>query len=232
MSKADLIPPPSKMQRGRKTRALALTPARDIEGRTKEIIRHHEAAGQHAVMASVHAALAGLELQAARAELPHGEFERWVEASIPFTTRTAQRYMALAEGIKKLCTKTTHVSFLENLFSVAPSELPEKNRAALIETLAKATDGQSLREWYIELGIIKEPKAVGGYNGRRDIPPEERLRIKREAAKRDWGQLYKSINAIGIKDPLWMELSRAEIVTIAEVLDDVLAAMKKFLKEA
>lgn len=225
----EVLPPARKA--GRSSKTLAILPARNIEERGQEIIRHHEAARQHLAQSAVHAALAGLELQAARTEIPHGQFQKWVEDNFVFNADTASRYMRLADGIKRQISKASHVTLLEDIFSAPPSELSKTKRDQLISTLAKATGDQTLRQMYLDFGILKEPKPTGGYNGRIDRTPEERLKIKRAAAIKDWGKVYDSILNLGIKEPLFIELKKAEILTLVDLFKDVVRAMEAHLKE-
>jgi Protein of unknown function (DUF3102) len=52
----------------------------------------------------------GRVLNEAKAALPHGEFTTMVEMELPFTARTAQRYMAVAAH--PVLGNTTHASYL------------------------------------------------------------------------------------------------------------------------
>ena len=226
MSKVEVLP---KRRIGRPSKAETLLPDRTIEQREKEIIRHHELSGQHLAQSAVHAALAGLELQAAREQIEHGQFTEWVRTSFPFSEDTGQRYMRLAEGIKSMISKTAHVRFLEDVFNAPPSELSDVKREKLVETLAKATEGQSLRQLYLDFGILKEPKRTGGYNGRRDLTPDERLKLKREASLQTWSKLFKGLVS-ECKHQSWMDLSRIEQETLHEMLTDITKAIESHLK--
>jgi len=68
------------------------------------INREHRMARASAESAVQHAMRCGELLAAKKAELPHGEFQAWIEANCEFTWRTAQRYMAATK-----C--DTHVAF-------------------------------------------------------------------------------------------------------------------------
>lgn len=56
-----------------------------------------------------HARAAGDALLQIKSSLPHGQFQKWIDANCEFTDRTARRYMLIAEGWERIEAKRTHV---------------------------------------------------------------------------------------------------------------------------
>ena len=63
-----------------------------------EINRLQHLATKSANEAMEHAKAIGLLLIQKKAELPHGEYGKWVDANLLVTMRQAQRYVNVAEG--------------------------------------------------------------------------------------------------------------------------------------
>jgi len=135
--------------------------------------RYHRAAKSSAAMAIVYAAMAGRELIEWKKKAGHGRWLTWVENNCEFCDRTAERYIALYEGIKDKLANSAHVrnlmnstrvSDLNKLLERPPSELLPEETEILLKELRQATDGNSLRQLYFDLGIVSPPKEKGGAN--------------------------------------------------------------------
>lgn len=127
----------------------------------------HRCAQAAAAQATGYAILCGLELQRIRAEVAKpgkrsdlptalsGGWESWVEANCEFSIKTAQRYMAVAEGVKgRLAQEKVSKSIL-GLIDTAPSALADNDRASLLKSVSKITEGQTLQQLYLDFGICK-----------------------------------------------------------------------------
>jgi hypothetical protein len=83
-----------------------------------EINRLHQLATKSANEAMEYAKDIGLLLIQKKAELPHGEYGKWIDANLDVSTRQAQRYVNVAEGkelpVRALSSKYDTVSHLEN----------------------------------------------------------------------------------------------------------------------
>lgn len=121
------------------------------------------------------AVVLGLRLSRLKTELPHGEFgklfsddekseaktEPWFR--FEFSDRTARKYMAAAEGaLERPGLKASQRNLLLGLASeaidttAAPADgSPAVFADAAREALEAATRGQTLRQLYLDLGIIK-----------------------------------------------------------------------------
>lgn len=115
--------------------------------------------------------LMGVRLGALKERLPHGSWgnlfadsEKRSKGANPtqcrifdFSCRTAERYMATAKkliAVRRLTTKKK-----AELLKIANSgQINEEQRAVL----NKLTDGQTLRQLYLDLGIISGPPRAGG----------------------------------------------------------------------
>jgi hypothetical protein len=72
-----------------------------------KIVEHHEHAQRCAADAVEHARQAGAMLLGVKADVGHGQFLQWIQTNVPFTARTAQRYMNAAAPRPK-ATRLSH----------------------------------------------------------------------------------------------------------------------------
>ena len=108
----------------------------------------------------------GMELCAARAEVKHGQWETWVEDNCLFSCATALRYMRAVILRAQSLSNPAHVRDL--LFRKSLEGMTEDERARLTEALQAASKGVSIRQLYLDLGMIaadpnkQSPKLVPG----------------------------------------------------------------------
>lgn len=95
-----------------------LTPARNIETITEEILFYKQQAG-------IAILEVGKRLIEAKAQLSHGEWEHWLEEKVEFSARTARRFMQIAENYDKT---DTGVLFLGMRKALALLALPDGER--------------------------------------------------------------------------------------------------------
>lgn len=133
---------------------------------------YHHCAQAAAAQATGYAILCGLELQRIRAEVASkggrpknsptqiGEFsggwEAWVKANCEFSSETARKYMAVSEGIKSRLQQVGMAKSLAGLIDFAPSSLADGDRAKLLKSVSKVTEGQTLQQLYMDFGITKK----------------------------------------------------------------------------
>lgn len=137
------------------------------------------------------AVLLGIRLSELKESLPHGEFGKLFEKdaagqiAFEFTDRTAQRYLAVSKGlIEKHQLSDLQIKQLSR-FAAEPEAITDKGR----KMLARLTDGNTLRQLYLDLGIITGMKdKKGGPGGARiagDATPEQILEAERKLATED-----------------------------------------------
>lgn len=146
----------------------------DQDKRIAEALRLHQIVLASAAQMAVAAAKAGLEFKAIKKTLGHSNWEPFFQHHFAksITLRTAQRYMALADGLKgKALKNDTGVSFLP-LLEQAPSKLSEKDQEKLTKAVSKMTDGATLSELYQDFGIVKKPQGAGAKGGNTRKPTE------------------------------------------------------------
>jgi ethanolamine utilization protein EutQ (cupin superfamily) len=122
---------------------------------------HKERAIAYLNMAAKNIILVGHELIAIKKELPHGQFQNWVEANLGVTYRQARNWMELAEheALAK-----SEISFTFNnlsttaktLFLSAPEEVKEQVKAKL-DSGEKVTQQEILR---LKAELAAKPKEV------------------------------------------------------------------------
>lgn len=152
---------------------------------------YHRCAQTAAAQATGYAILCGLELQRIKAEVSKpgkrsdlqtalsGGWEKWVEENCDFSSKTALRYIAVADGIKGRLAQVGMAGKLSNLVDVAPSSLDQTQRETLLKSVSRVSKGQSLQQLYMDFGIIKaDPRANlrnGGATHTNGRPPTKNL---------------------------------------------------------
>lgn len=162
--------------------------------RLAEVLRLHSIINASAAQMAVAAIKAGLELKALKKELGHSAWVEYFETHLAthgMTLRTAQRYMAVADGLKNKALKNDTGSFLA-LLDKAPSELKPADQEKLTKAVAKVTDGATLSELYQDMGIAKKPQgsaAKGGKLKQDDDPEKEQTPAEAAAAEAEGRRL-------------------------------------------
>jgi hypothetical protein len=179
--------------------------------------------------------LAGVELARQKKEAGRGNWEQWVEENCEFNIRTAQRYMALAEGVRsralgKYLGKTTVVSFLE-LLEKPPGSLSPEQQIMLLKSVHKLTDGETVQELYLDFGIISKAKMLGGKqeSTKEKLTPEEQQAQWEKAAREDFIALANGLQEIGEK---WKvpTVTEAELEHAAELAEQSAAQIRAWLR--
>jgi hypothetical protein len=106
-----------------------------------------------------YAFLCGLELNAAKAEIAHGAFEKWREQNLPaLPKRTACRYSLFATALQENCTAISKLTERAQLL-LTNGDFEDADRTELLQAVHDATDGKTLTELYRDLGVIRDPIA-------------------------------------------------------------------------
>lgn len=137
--------------------------------RVAAALRYHHAAQASAAQMAIAAAKCGLELKAIKKECGHGPWVDFFENHFQehgLSLRTAQKYMALADGLKGKALKNESGAFLALLDS-PPSKLTEAESKKLTKDLGKVTDGATLSELYQDFGLVKRPQGAGAKGGKK-----------------------------------------------------------------
>ena len=112
--------------------------------------------------------LAGYELIKKKAEIGRGEWLPWIEANCEYSTRTAQNYMGLAEGIAARAKKKNaalgdmRAEDFHALLDKSAGTLDDGEQLRLLKAVHGLTGEETIRQLYLDFGIIKEPKRLGG----------------------------------------------------------------------
>jgi hypothetical protein len=169
---------------------------RDQEARVAAALKFHHSAQASAAQMAVAAAKCGLELKAIKRECGHGGWEPFFESHFAgegLSLRTAQRYIALADGLKSKALKNDTVSFLP-LLDTAPSALTQAQQKTLTKEVGKLTDGATLSDLYQDFGIVKKPQGSGAKGGAKagseeEAPPADSAEVLLEGKKAQTEQL-------------------------------------------
>jgi len=172
--------------------------------------------------------LTGLELMDRKKALKHGGWEKWVEENCEYSPRTARNYMVLAEGVKRRSSNRKHVSDLA-LLNTPPAALTPNEFKTLLKTVNELTDGNTIRELYLEYGIIKKPKLddEGGGDEKAPPTPEEALRKLTEDTREWAGSLLESP---AFQKKTWRSLGDDENRAIAIAFKEMAAEIERWLR--
>lgn len=134
--------PTALVKRGRPPKALEVAGVKTMPDRIKTIAEYHRAAESSACQAVLYAILCGMELIAARKEVPKGDWLTWVQVNCPFEQRTAYKY---EEAAKRKAREIPQLLKMRAFVTgVAPSLMAEKDRLQLVAFIQDATDGDTL----------------------------------------------------------------------------------------
>ena len=115
----------------------------------------------------VWAVVAGLHLAEVRKRLKHGEWLPWLKENWKASERTARNYIEVAEGVKSKFVRDQKLksATVSDLKSEGILALPQPD---LIEAIKGVTQGETLRQLYVEFGIVRaKPAEVNPPGGKR-----------------------------------------------------------------
>lgn len=203
-----------------------------------EINETHAVAKSHAQLAVVFALRTGLLCERAKEALPHGQFGGWLEKHCPeVTTRTAQKYMALAKsslGELTAGAKNESGSYLPTLLLAHDfAERVEDDAGYRNQISAQTRDvvGEgSLTDLYREYGVVHGPRNEDDTGKRKHYPAkkltaEERAKELRQTALREIRAALKHVDSTLLRAKAYRHCTSAEIARFDEELGDL---AKKF----
>ena len=124
------------------------SPDMDRSGRINYFHSVAEEAGEISIKAAL---FAGLELMKAKQDIQNGGYEKWIDSNCTFSVRTARNYVAVA---------TEYLSKKFDIKHLISSSDAERQEA--VEETSNDVGDASLRQLYIELGIVKKSKSKMG----------------------------------------------------------------------
>lgn len=220
--------------KGRKPNILKLVADCSLPERTVKINEYHNLAMTALAQGAFYALLCGFELHAARAQSEHGQWEEWVADNCPFTSRTARKYMAAAEKKFKDIPKLANV--MDFTVGVSPAQLQPQQRNLLVQSLRDATDGETMRQMYLDLGIIKaDGKKRGGDHGggkaRADaLAGLTGLDLEKSLADEQWFDITEKIREFTMQRRRYVHVEEAKLKAGLEGVNDCVKAIREFLK--
>lgn len=144
----------------------------DLDQRKKRIQVYHENCIAAFSSQMGYALMCGIELNAVKESLPHGQFLKWREENIPqISNGSAGRYMAFATALQN---QFPTVGDLTERLQLANGEFSDGDRKEILEAVKEVADGKSLTEMYRELGVVKTPKARREIKSTRKLSAEEK----------------------------------------------------------
>jgi hypothetical protein len=133
-----------------------------------------------------YAFLAGVELNALKTEIAHGQFAAFRKQFLPeLPERSAQRYMAFASALTDAFPavgKSATVADLAKtrLLLTDGAPIPEGDLQAVCKAVHQAADGKTLTQFYRDLGVIREPKPK--VHTPQKLTPDQQVAAEKEQA--------------------------------------------------
>jgi len=118
------------------------------EGCIEEILNLHDEIDQQAKTILPKIMRIGELLVEQKQKLPHGQFARWIEKNLPFSTRTAQNYMRVFRHKEKI--ENENISVLSNAY----------NTMKLQRKRHKKTPGYGNNRRFITFSFYDEEKEI------------------------------------------------------------------------
>jgi len=202
----------------------------------------HNQFHRNAMMSTAQAAcwivLAGFELQKIRKEVARpgkrsdlanagaGGWEKWVEDNCEFGPRTAQKYMAVADGVKSKALKAAkdNVDEFLKLLSVPAPELNSDQQKTLLQSVHKLTDGATIQQLYLDFEICKKPQgsgAKGGHKPAADPNKPKPENPEQQAAIDIWTPILRDLRLEGLEEKSWAHLPDAMLAELKGLLIDI-----------
>lgn len=158
------------------------SPDMDRSGRINYFHSVAEEAGEISIKAAL---FAGLELMKAKQDIPHGGYEKWIDSNCSFGVSTAKNYVAVA---------TEYLSKKFDIKHLISSSDAERQEA--VEETSNDVGDASLRQLYIELGIVKKSKSKMG-GDRTDIARRNGKKVGRPTKEQLQARLQQQEEELG-----------------------------------
>ena len=158
------------------------SPDMDRSGRINYFHSVAEEAGEISIKAAL---FAGLELMKAKQDIPHGGYEKWVDSNCSFSKSTADNYVSVA---REYLSKKFDI---KHLISSSDAE-----RQEAVEETSNDVGDASLRQLYLELGIVKKSKSKMG-GDRTDIARRNGKKVGRPTKEELQARLQQQEEELG-----------------------------------
>ncbi len=207
--------PAEKRPVGRPAKVTTLVPDRSNGDRAKTANSYHNLSRAAAQDAVAYAVMAGMELAAAKAQIPHGSFLPWIEKHCEFSQQTANNYMRLAEKMVACGAFRAVVPHLTDGQVQSAGD-----RKALLAAIRETADGATLQQLYFDFGILK-PRGDVLLGGAREGAgrPTKAEQTEREArmAYEDWKAISGPLGRY-VSGRRYLYLKEAELEEMMAVL--------------
>lgn len=137
-----------------------------LDTRAQRITAYAQNAVNSMVQQVGYAFLCGVQLNLAKAELPFGQFEKWVEENVsvrlpdgsakPLGRATAHRWRALAEGVQTGNDGLRTLVEKAEQHLLANGEFSEPDRLKILQAVHDVTDGKSISDTYRDFGVVRD----------------------------------------------------------------------------
>ena len=209
---------------GRPSALIKLVGNKSIEARATAVAHHYKAAACHHAASGYHAVMAGVELLAAREQIPHGQWLPWLADNAPFSHDTARLLMEVAN---RTLTRAANVASARGLIEGRDvAQLDDGERTQLIATVREWSKNLSYRHLLLEMGVITAAKPRGGDHGggkvRAKMTPAQRRERQAELARSDWREIETALSQ-WLATKAWQHLEALDRVKVRHALEAALA---------
>lgn len=200
-----------------------------LKERRDRIISYHQGFMGAFAQQTGYAYLAGVELHAAKLELPHGQFIKWREENLAHISKgSVANYMLFAEALQSKFPTVGNLT-AERL-QLTNGRLRDDDQKIILEAVHEAADGSSLTRLYRELGVIKTPKsqAERDASAKKELSPAEAA-AEEKAANIRIGEMILTDHELATAEVFahWPDDLRARVIDSCITLGKALRALKK-----
>ena len=220
----------TKRKVGRPTKITAIAPQCSLESRVKCLSEQYHLARAYTAEAARRMLFAGFHLHAAKEQVPHGEFEGWIETTLPFTPRWGRLCMQAAE---RMLDRVRGLEEIQTIIgdAVAPQVDPRR-MDALIETMVGMAGNPTASQMLVGLGLREKPvKRIDAGEPKKVLTIEERTENLRVRTYKTWVCEWAKGMANSNRRQEWKVLKTDDIHALAITLNSIAGDMIGYLKQ-
>ena len=171
----------------------------------------------------------GLMLVFVKANLPHGQYTKWVEENLTISPRHALNFRKLGEIF--ICKNGLS---LDQALVLADPEANSKRpivNTDLAEKIEAFADGRTTFELFEDYNIREKPPRVYHPPKGEAVALPEGETPEHYDAKNTWDELGESLNDWGLTQQNWAELHRPEREHLYDIVNELAKRLRASLKE-
>lgn len=171
-----------------KTELVSVETTVGLETRRDRILNYHQSVIRAFGQQMGYAFLCGLELNAAKEEIAHGQFEKWREQFLPDLPRsTANNYRNFATLLQEKSKTLARLTDRAQNLLTNGGEFADTDRTEILQAVHDVADGKTLTDLYRALGVVRDKVHQKDRDNGRKLTREERETERKDNAL-DWAR--------------------------------------------